>query len=68
MCSAAGCAVCATDKINEVGFTLVHIYDNSSGADVCATDASCDCINVPGNFTCTCNHGYTEDGASCRGK
>ena len=40
----------------------------SSGADVCATDASCECTNAPGSFTCTCNQGYTGDGVTCVGK
>ena len=34
--------------------------------DNCAENATC--MNIPGNFSCTCNEGYTGDGTSCEGK
>ena len=32
----------------------------------CDTDANC--INTPGNYSCTCNKGYTGDGMTCDGE
>ena len=32
----------------------------------CHSDATCS--NVPGNFTCTCDTGFTGNGESCTGK
>ena len=45
-----------------------------SDIDECAdaTTNNCDfnamCTNTPGNFTCTCNQGYTGNGVVCIGK
>ena len=48
-------------------------YLCSSDIDMCATDAdNCHensaCTSTPGNFTCTCNQGYTGNGVTCTGK
>ena len=32
----------------------------------CHPDASCE--NIPGNYTCMCNEGFSGDGQDCTGK
>ena len=54
-------------------FDLLVENDIFSLADVneCATMNDCDmnavCNDTIGNFTCTCNDGYTGNGFSCTG-
>ena len=38
----------------------------TAGTDNCAEDATC--MNTDGSFACTCNTGYTGDGAICNGE
>ena len=35
------------------------------GIDNC--DSNAECMNTEGNFTCSCNPGYTGDGLLCSG-
>ena len=34
----------------------------------CDSNAMSFCTHTPGSFTCTCNHGYTGNGTTCKGK
>ena len=45
-------------------FTVSDI-DECTRATTCDSNAAC--TNTPGSFTCTCNQGYTGDGATCEG-
>ena len=44
---------------------FLDIDECTSGADNCGINAVC--TNTHGNFTCTCQHGYTGDGVICVG-
>ena len=44
----------------------LDINECADGSDNCASNATC--MNIPGNFLCSCNHGYTGDGTTCVGK
>ena len=51
---------------------LLIYYTHSLDIDECTTNTdNCDinatCTNTVGNFTCTCNTGYTGNGLSCTG-
>ena len=45
---------------------MSDIDECANDADDCDTNAAC--TNTPGDFTCTCNQGYTGDGVTCMGK
>ena len=46
---------------------VIDLDECATSMDNCAADATC--TNTPtGNFTCTCNPGYTGDGTVCMGK
>ena len=45
---------------------MSDIDECANDADDCDTNAAC--TNTPGDFTCTCNQGYTGDGVICMGK
>ena len=42
------------------------IDECATGAENCSPNANC--TNIPGNFTCTCIHGYSGDGILCLGE
>ena len=43
------------------------IDECESSQSLCAQNATC--VNLPGSYTCTCNHGFTGNGTdSCTGK
>jgi len=45
---------------------LSDIDECAAGTDMCHQEANC--TNTDGNYTCTCNSGYTGDGLECSGK
>ena len=51
--------------VNNV-FSLPDIDECAAGMDDCHEQASC--MNTDGDYTCTCNTGYTGSGQVCSGK
>ena len=51
--------------VNNV-FSLPDIDECAAGMDDCHEQASC--MNTDGDYTCTCNNGYTGSGQVCSGK
>ena len=45
---------------------LSDIDECAAGTNMCHQEATC--TNTDGNYSCTCNSGYTGDGLECNGK
>ena len=52
-------------SIDLLSYHVIDIDECTIGADNCDSNATC--TNIPGNFTCSCNHGYSGDGIVCDG-
>ena len=76
MCDCVGCTV----LIRIIPCVCCNFVLTTSCCEICTADAnectegtnSCHyaatCHNTQGNYTCSCNPGYTGDGFSCTGK
>ena len=53
-------------RVNCCFVTLSPDIDECS-AEASPCDLNADCINTDGSYSCTCQPGFTGDGATCRG-